>query len=65
MPDSWNSETYRERARQWQAKADSLPPGDERDASRALAEGYLRLALLIEITQTSRPLPLPNGSERH
>jgi hypothetical protein len=64
MPDSWKPETYRERVRQWQAKADSLPPGDERDACRALAKGYLRLALLIEAAQTSRPLPLPNHSER-
>jgi hypothetical protein len=48
MPDTWNAETYRERSRQWREKADSLPPGRERDACVALAEGYAGLAKLIE-----------------
>ena len=48
MPDNWNAETYRGRARQWQAKAERLPRGEERDTCLTLAEGYTRLAELIE-----------------
>jgi hypothetical protein len=48
MPDSWNAETYRERAKQWQAKAERLPRGEERGTCLTLAEGYARLAELIE-----------------
>jgi hypothetical protein len=48
MPDNWNPETYRARFRAWQEKAASLPPGQERDACEVIAEGYARLALLIE-----------------
>jgi hypothetical protein len=48
MSGSWNAETYRARAEQWRAKAEFQPPGDERDACIALAEGYDSLATLIE-----------------
>lgn len=48
MPDSWNAETYRAREKQWLAKADALPPGDERATCMTLAEGYAHLADLIE-----------------
>jgi hypothetical protein len=48
MPDNWNAETYRRRAREWQEKADALPAGGERDACLVLAEGYAGLAELIE-----------------
>jgi hypothetical protein len=48
MPTSWNAETYRERARQWQAQAERLPRGQERDTCLTLAEGYAHLAELIE-----------------
>jgi hypothetical protein len=48
MPESWDPTTYRARAKNWQDKADALPPGEERDTCEALAEGYARLAQLIE-----------------
>jgi hypothetical protein len=48
MPNDWSPETYRRRARQWQDKAAALPSGDERQTCEALAEGYMRLAQLIE-----------------
>jgi hypothetical protein len=53
MPNDWNPKMYRCRARQWQDKALALPPGDERQACQVLAEGYARLARLIEKAQTS------------
>jgi hypothetical protein len=48
MPDQWNPEIYRQRARQWQDKAAALAPGDERATCLQIAEGYARLATLIE-----------------
>jgi hypothetical protein len=48
MPDSWNSETYRAREKQWRAAAESKPPGTERDACLMLADGYAHLAAIIE-----------------
>jgi hypothetical protein len=49
MPDSWNSEQYRERAKAWRDRAASLPDGSpERDACVILAEGYQRLAEIFE-----------------
>jgi hypothetical protein len=48
MPNDWNPEIYRARAKQWQDKAAALPPGDERQACEGLAQGYARLAQLIE-----------------
>jgi hypothetical protein len=48
MPDSWKVEKYRNRARMWREKADTLPEGPERDACLALAEGYANLAGLID-----------------
>jgi hypothetical protein len=48
MPGSWNAETYRARERQWRTKAESQPPGKDREASIALAEGYSHLADIIE-----------------
>jgi hypothetical protein len=53
MPNDWNPETYRCRARQWQDKAVALPPGDERQSCEVLAEGYARLAQLIEQAEKS------------
>jgi hypothetical protein len=55
MPDNWNPETYRARFRAWQEKAALLPPGQERDACEVIAEGYARLALLIEEFRIARP----------
>ena len=50
MPDSWDSEQYKERAKAWRDRAASLPLGSvpERDACVLLAEGYERLAAIIE-----------------
>ena len=49
MPDSWDSEQYHERAKAWRDRAASLPEGSpERDACVMLAEGYEKLAALIE-----------------
>jgi hypothetical protein len=53
MPNDWNAETYRRRAKQWQDKAVALPSGDERKACEVLAQGYVRLAQLIEQAQQS------------
>jgi hypothetical protein len=38
MPDQWNAETYRERARHWRAAADKLPEGRERNVCLTFAE---------------------------
>jgi hypothetical protein len=48
MPGSWNPATYRERARKWCEEAEALPPGRDRDASLALANGYAALVAIIE-----------------
>jgi hypothetical protein len=48
MPDNWNPEVYRERARQWREKAEALPHGQERETCVVIADGYARLARLIE-----------------
>ncbi|HEY0182809.1 MAG TPA: hypothetical protein VGC09_08380 [Rhodopila sp.] len=52
MPDTWDAETYRARARQWREEADALPPGAARDACILLADGYAKLARLIEREKT-------------
>ena len=59
MPDSWNAETYRARAQQWQVAADKLPPGKEREACLKLAEGYAHLAALIESSGLLNVQPTP------
>jgi len=48
MPDSWDAEKYRQRAEEWQKKAESLGDDKERTACLTIAEGYARLAELIE-----------------
>ena len=52
MPDSWDSERYRERAKEWRDRAASLPEGRERDACVTIAEGYEKL---VEIIEAQRP----------
>jgi hypothetical protein len=47
MPDSWDAGKYRQRAEEWQKKAESLGEGKERTACLIIAEGYARLAELI------------------
>jgi hypothetical protein len=56
MPNDWNPEIYRSRAKQWQDKASALQPGDEQRACVALAEGYARLAELIDKEKNTRDL---------
>jgi hypothetical protein len=54
MPDRWDPERYRERAKEWRDRAASLPEGRERDACVIIAEGYEKLAETIE---AQRPPP--------
>ena len=54
MPDSWDSERYRQRAKEWRDRAASLPEGRERDACVTIAEGYEKL---VEIIEAQRPGP--------
>jgi hypothetical protein len=55
MPDSWDSEQYKERAKAWRDRAASLSEGfPERDACVILAEGYERLAEIIETRGAAR-----------
>ena len=56
MPGSWDPQVYRERARAWQEKADKMEPGPTKNATLALAEGYTRLADLIEQDCADRKL---------
>ena len=51
MPESWDAGEYRNRATAWLHKAESLPGGREREACLALAEGYVKLAELLEAHQ--------------
>ena len=56
MPDSWNPERYKERAKEWRDKAASLPEGRARDTCVTIAEGYEGLAEIIEARRReSRP----------
>jgi hypothetical protein len=48
MPGSWDPQLYRDRARAWQVEADKMEPGPAKDVTLALAEGYAKLADLIE-----------------
>jgi hypothetical protein len=56
MPGSWDPAVYRERAKAWHAQADKMEPGETRHATLALAEGYARLADLIEQDCADRKL---------
>lgn len=44
MPEQWSPDMYRLLAEQWQAKADALPAGQERDMYLLIADGYAGLA---------------------
>ena len=49
MPDAWNAAIYRARAAAWRDKATTLSEGSrERDVCWEIAQGYDRLADLIE-----------------
>ena len=47
MFDSWNPETYRLRSAEWREEAGRYSAG-KRDVSLVIAEGYARLAQLVE-----------------
>ena len=57
MPDSWDLEIYRQRAAQWRKKADLLGEGRERRECLTIADGYARLADLIDTRQSQSPAP--------
>jgi hypothetical protein len=49
MPESWDTETYRERAATWRLRATLLPEdSEEARICVEIAQGYERLADLIE-----------------
>jgi hypothetical protein len=48
MPENWDPERYRERAKQWRDRAASVLEGPQRDAYVVIAEGYEKLAEAIE-----------------
>ena len=56
MPDKWDPTIYRDRAKQWRERAASLPQEDPgRATCQELAEGYERLAALLEERQHLLP----------
>jgi hypothetical protein len=61
MPESWDANKYRNRATAWLQRAESLPEGREREACLTLAEGYVRLAELIEAQDAPGAVELPKG----
>jgi hypothetical protein len=54
MPDIWDPERYRERAKQWRDRAAGLAEGPERDACVVIAEGYENLAEAIDARTPTR-----------
>jgi len=58
MPEDWDPERYKERAKEWRDRAASLPEGRERDACVTVAEGYERLVELIRARQPSCRSPI-------
>jgi hypothetical protein len=48
MPGDWDPQVYRDRAQQWRDAASELPPGPTKDAYIVTAEGYAKLAELID-----------------
>ena len=48
MPDHQDADAYRLQAKLWQEKADTFSGGEERDVYLIIADGYARLAALIE-----------------
>jgi hypothetical protein len=56
MPGNWDPQVYRERAQQWRAEADKMPPGQTRDAYMTIVEGYANLAYLIERDRLARDI---------
>lgn len=54
MPESWDPERYRQRAKEWRDKAFAVPEGREREACVTLADGYDKLAEIIEAQRACR-----------
>lgn len=48
MSDRWDPEPYRLHSEKWQEEAGRHSAGDEQEVCLAIAEGYARLAQLIE-----------------
>jgi hypothetical protein len=48
MPNAQNPREYRTRANDWRASAAKFPPGETRDTYLEIAEGYERLAEILE-----------------
>jgi hypothetical protein len=57
MPKGWDPEAYRQRAREWQEKADALSAGKERETCLTITQGYARLAVLIYESEHPQPAP--------
>jgi hypothetical protein len=52
MSDQWDPDLYRQRAEEWRQRAAELPVGRAR--CEEIADGYSRLADLIEAERRSR-----------
>jgi hypothetical protein len=48
MPNAQNPREYRSRANDWRVNAAKFPPGETRAAYLEIAEGYERLAEILE-----------------
>lgn len=60
--DEWNPALFRAQAQYWREQAAKLVPGDEQAVCLAIAEGYGRLASLVEERQGSDP-PGPSAQD--
>jgi len=56
--DSWKPALFREQARYWRGQAQKLPPSGQQAVCLEIAEGYSRLAGLVEKRQASDPIRL-------
>ena len=61
MLGNWDPEVYRGRAKQWCEAAQNLPDSENRKEYLALAEGYERLADIIEKERGVVPQSLGAG----
>ena len=63
MPESWDPKIYRERAEAWRQRAALLPEDDlQAKTCLEIAEGYARLAQLIETDRERLRSPLPEAT---
>jgi hypothetical protein len=54
MPDAWDPKVYRERAAAWRQHAMLCEDEDQQNACIALADGYDRLADLLDTQAATR-----------